>query len=157
VTFEEADRLNRAIRLVAIKHRSLAGSALARLGLHHGQEVLLLELAAHGGRTQVQLAAGLGCEAPSVTLMAQKLEAGDLITRHPSSADARATLVQLTERGHEVVRELRSVWQGLAETTIAGLQSTSLEDLLEAVTDLAQSLYSDKPPNGIHALGIAQK
>ena len=42
--FEHADQLNEAIRAVAMRHRALAGALLAPLGLHPGQEILLLAL-----------------------------------------------------------------------------------------------------------------
>ncbi len=139
--FEKADALNRAIRLIGMKHRGNAVAGLAELGLHPGQEVLLLELDAHGARTQVQLAAGLGCEPPSVTLMARKLEAAGLITRRPSSHDGRATVVELTDQGHALIPQLKEVWRRLAETTVAGLETTPLDQLLEVLDDLAHSLY----------------
>ena len=139
--FAQADTLNRAIRLIGMKHRARAGAALVELGLHPGQEVLLLELDAHGARTQVQLAAGLGCEPPSVTLMGQKLEAAGLITRRPSADDGRATVVELTDQGRALMPRLKEVWQRLAEVTIAGLETTPLDRLLEVLDDLARSLY----------------
>jgi len=140
-----ADALNSAIRLIAIKHRSQAGAALAALGLYPGQEALLLELAAHGECTQVQLAAGLVCEPPSITLMAQKLEAAGLISRRPSSHDSRANIVALTDQGRALVPRLKEVWQRLAETTVAGLERTSLDQLLAVLDDLARSLSSGVP------------
>jgi len=140
--FERADSLNRAIRQIGMKHRARAGAALAELGLHPGQEVLLLELDARGERTQVQLAAGLGCEPPSVTLMAQKMEAAGLIVRRPSAHDARATIVELTDQGHALMPRLKDVWRRLAETTVAGLETTPLDRLLEDLDDLARSLSS---------------
>ncbi len=147
--FEQADALNRAIRLIGMKHRGLATAALTKLGLHPGQEVLLLELDAHGARTQVQLAAGLGCAPPSVTLMARKLEAAGLITRHPSSQDGRATVVELTDEGRALLPQLQEVWWRLAEGTIAGLERTSPEQLQEVLEDLARSLYPGGAPSSL--------
>lgn len=149
MNFEKADALNRAIRLIGMKHRGMAAAALAELGLHPGQEVLLLELDAHGARTQVQLAAGLGCEPPSVTLMARKLEAAGLITRRPSSHDGRATVVELTGQGRAVIPRLKEVWRRLAETTVAGLETVALDRLLEILDDLARSIY----PGGLERRG----
>jgi len=145
VDYAQADALNSAIRLIAIKHRSQAGVALAALGLYPGQESLLLELDARGECTQVQLAASLVCEPPSVTLMAQKLEAAGLISRRPSSHDSRANIVALTDQGRDLIPRLKEVWQRLAETTVAGLERTSLDQLLAVLDDLARSLSSGAP------------
>lgn len=138
--YEQADALNRAIRLVGMKHRGRAASALGELGLHPGQEMLLLELDAHGPLTQRELANGLGCEPPSVTLMVQKLEVAGLIARTPSARDGRATVVELTDRGRALMPRLKAVWQRLAETTVAGLGDTPLDTVIEVVSDLANSL-----------------
>src|SRR4051794_9189977 len=102
-----------------MRHRARAAALLAELNLHPGQEVLLLELAQHGPRTQVQLAHGAGCEPPSITLMVRKLEAGGLVSRSPSPTDGRATIVELTEAGHALVPRLQRAWQSLAEETTA--------------------------------------
>jgi hypothetical protein len=54
---------------------------LAPLGLHTGQEALLLELARTGPMISAQLSEALGCEPPSVTLMTSKLEAAGHLRR----------------------------------------------------------------------------
>lgn len=140
--FETADSLNRAIRLIGLKHRARAAELLAEIGLHPGQEIVLLELDAHGPRTQIQLAMGCECEPPTLTQLAQKLEAAGLISRHPSPTDARATVVSLTERGRALIGPLKERWIRLAETTIAGLTDTTAEALTAVTGDLACSLSS---------------
>lgn len=147
--FEQAAAINRAIRLITLKHRALAGAHLAELGLHTGQEVLLMELHAHGPRTQVQLAAGVGCEPPSVTLMAKKLEGAGLIARRRSSSDNRAVVVELTDEGRALIPQLQEVWLRLAEETVAGLERTPSDRLEEALKDLAHSLYPAGAPSAL--------
>jgi hypothetical protein len=51
VKFEQADALNRAIRVVNLKHRARAAALLGEIGLHPGQEIVLLELDARGSRS----------------------------------------------------------------------------------------------------------
>jgi hypothetical protein len=48
VNSESAAALNQAIRLLSLRHRARAAALLAPLGLHPGQEALLLELARTG-------------------------------------------------------------------------------------------------------------
>src|SRR5262245_2036838 len=67
VDFEDADALNQAIRLLSLRHRARAAALLAPLGLHPGQEALLLELARTGPMIQAQLSEALAVEPPSVT------------------------------------------------------------------------------------------
>lgn len=138
--FDRAETLNNAIRTVAIRHRALAAAKLAPLGLHPGQEIVLLDLAASGPRTQAQLAGSSGCEAPTITITARKLEAAGLIVRRPSSTDRRATIVELSDRGRELLPALREARCALAEETVAALTTTDPQHLTDALTDLAAGL-----------------
>lgn len=138
--FDQADALIDAIRSISIRHRALAGTLLAPLGLHTGQEMILLELDDHGPRTQRQLATACGCEPPTITVSARKLEAAGLIVRRPSPADGRSTIVELSEQGRHLIPELKHAWQHLADLTVAGLTNTPLEQLTAVLADLASSI-----------------
>jgi len=138
VKFEDASKLNDAIRAVGIRHRALAGSLLLPLGLYPGQEVLLLELD-HGPRSQAQLAAASGCEPPTITHSVRKLEAAGLVSRRPSADDARLSIVELSDQGKSLLPRLKAAWQQLAEQTVAGLH-TPLDVLLPVTLDLANNL-----------------
>ena len=134
--FAHADALNQAIRLLSLRHRARAAALLAPLGLHPGQEALLLELARTGPMIQAQLSEALGCEPPSVTLMTRKLEASGHIQRRPA-ADKRASIVELTDAGRALAEQVKRLWCALAEETVAGLPARTvaeLPDLLKALT-----------------------
>ncbi|WP_436534024.1 MarR family winged helix-turn-helix transcriptional regulator [Actinoplanes sp. HUAS TT8] len=135
--FERADALNQAIRLLSLRHRARASALLAPLGLHPGQEALLLELDRTGPRIQAQLSEALGCEPPSVTLMARKLEASGHIRRTPAASDKRATVVELTDSGRALTEKVKQLWSGLAEETVDGLDAATvamLPGVLAAMT-----------------------
>src|ERR671917_1144317 len=104
--FAQADAVNQAIRQLSLRHRARAASLLAPLGLHPGQEALLLELARTGPRIQAQLSEALGCEPPSVTIMTRKLEASGHVRRRPAPSDKRASVVELTESGRELAERV---------------------------------------------------
>lgn len=127
--FDQADAVNQAIRLLSLRHRARATALLAPLGLHTGQEVLLLELARNGPMIQTQLSEALGCEPPSVTLMARKLEASGHIRRTPAPTDRRASVVELTDSGRDLADEVKRMWCTLAEETVAGLPATTVAGL----------------------------
>lgn len=137
--FAEADALNAAIRALGMRHRALAAALLAPLGLHPGQEVLLLDLDAHGPRTQVQLATASGCEPPTITGSVRKLEDAGLVVRRPSPTDGRVTIVELSERGQGLMPALKAAWLELAERTVAEARRPAGE-LADVLTDLARSL-----------------
>lgn len=138
--FAEADAFNGAIRRISIRHRAKAAEALGGLGLHPGQETVLLLLEENGERTQAQLAHGAGCEPPSITGMVGKLEAAGLVSRRSSAADARTRVVALTEAGCALLPELHEIWIQLAHESTAGLERVRLPQLTAALQDLACSL-----------------
>jgi DNA-binding MarR family transcriptional regulator len=129
VDFEQADAINQAIRLLTLRHRARAAALLAPLGLHPGQEVFLLELARTGPMIQAQLSEALGCEPPSVTLMARKLEASGHIRRRPAPSDGRASIVELTDSGRALADEVKQLWRALAEETVTGLPDQTVAEL----------------------------
>ncbi len=139
VDLAQADALNAAIRAIGMRHRALAAALLAPLGLHPGQEVLLLELDARGPRTQVQLATASGCEPPTITGSVRKLEGAGLVVRHPSPTDGRVTIVDLSERGRALMPALKEAWVELGEQTVARMR-TPPGQLTDVLSDLAQGL-----------------
>lgn len=134
--FEQADPINQAIRLLSLRHRARAAALLAPLGLHPGQEVLLLELDRTGQMIQAQLSDALGSEPPSITLMTRKLEASGHIRRAPSASDKRATMVELTDSGKVLAAQVKQIWCRLAEETVSGLPAQKVADLPDLLNTL---------------------
>ncbi|WP_026549873.1 MarR family transcriptional regulator [Arthrobacter sp. Br18] len=137
---EQASAINAAIRTIGMRHRSLASTKLAGIGLSLGQEMLMTELAEKGPRSQAQLATAACCEPPTITSAVKKMEANGLVTRTPSPTDRRAIIVELTSKGEFLMADLDLLWRTLAEDTVAGLERTGLQDLTDTLTDLAHSL-----------------
>jgi DNA-binding MarR family transcriptional regulator len=146
--FDQADALNEAIRAIGIRHRELAIAALAPFGIHPGHKLLLLELEAGGPSTQAQLAAASGYEPPTITLSVRQLEAAGLVVRRPSPTDGRATIVTLTDDGVALLPNLKAAWRRVAEQTVAGLTSISIEQLTDILAELAASLSATDPADG---------
>lgn len=148
--FDQADAINQAIRLLSLRHRARAAALLAPLGLHPGQEALLLELARTGPMIQAQLSEALGCEPPSVTLMTRKLEASGHIRRTPAPADKRASIVELTDSGRALAGRVKQLWCALAEETVAGLPAQTVAELPAILTALTGNVDTRRPrhPHG---------
>lgn len=138
--FEQADAVNQAIRLLSLRHRARAAGLLAPLGLHPGQEALLLRLARTGPATQAQLSDALSVEPPSVTLMARKLEASGYIRRKTAPTDKRASIVELTDSGKALVDRVKQLWRALAEETVTGLPTETVAELPRILETLADNV-----------------
>ncbi|WP_019928066.1 MarR family winged helix-turn-helix transcriptional regulator [Nocardia sp. BMG111209] len=143
--FDRADAVNQAVRLLSLRHRARAATLLAPLGLHPGQEVLLLELARNGPVIQAQLAEALGCEPPSVTLMARKLEASGHLRRTPAPDDKRASIVELTDAGRALAEEVKKIWCALADETVAGLPARTVAGLPALLETLTGNVDTRRP------------
>jgi deazaflavin-dependent oxidoreductase (nitroreductase family) len=128
VDFEQADAVNQAIRLLSLRHRARAAALLAPLGLHPGQEALLLELARSGPMIQAALSEALSVEPPSVTLMTRKLAASGHVRRTPAPTDKRASVVELTDRGVALTDRVKRLWCDLEET-VTGLPASTVAAL----------------------------
>jgi DNA-binding MarR family transcriptional regulator len=145
VDFEQADDVNQAIRMLSLRHRARAAALLAPLGLHPGQEVLLLELARSGPMIQAQLSEALGSEPPSVTLMTRKLEAAGHIRRRQASSDKRATVVELTDSGSALAGKLKGLWSALAEETVSGLPAETVRELPRILGTMTRNVDTRRP------------
>jgi DNA-binding MarR family transcriptional regulator len=148
VDFDQADAINQAIRLLSLRHRARAAALLGPLGLHPGQEALLLELARTGPMIQAQLSEALGCEPPSVTLMARKLESSGHVRRTPAPSDKRASVVELTDSGKALADQVKQIWRALAEESVTGMPADTVAELpsiLKAIVDNVDASQSRHP------------
>lgn len=105
-------------------HRQQAEVGLHKLGVHVGQEMILLQLWTEEGIPQSQLAICMEVEPPTVTKMLQRMERAGLIERRPDPEDARVSRVYLTERGRALEQPVLDVWRQLEAQTVASLTLT---------------------------------
>jgi DNA-binding MarR family transcriptional regulator len=129
-----------AIFRVARSHKMLAGMLLADLGLYPGQELVVMMLGDTGPMEQKDLVAQLGTHASTVTKMVQRLERAGFVRRRRSTRDARGMMVELTEHGVDLARELGEVWAEFEQLTLAGLSEAQRKALLPALTRLERSI-----------------
>lgn len=149
MNFDEAETLNRSIRAISIRHRAVAIAALVPFGIHPGHKLLLMELDKNGPLTQAHLAAASGFEPPTITMSVRQLEAAGLVVRRPSSADRRATLVELSDLGRAVLPKVRMAWRHVAEQTIAGLSPAQQRQAKELLPVLAAALTAAVDPTNL--------
>ena len=102
-------------------HRANVGATLAEVGLHVGQEMVLLELWREDGLKGGELAERLGVEPPTVTRMIQRLEGCGLLERRRDPGDARSFRVCLTQKGRALKGPVAACWQRVEEKTFRGM------------------------------------
>ena len=110
-------------------HRGNVAGALAGLGLHVGQEMVLIELWEKDGLRGGELACRLGVEPPTVTKMLRRLERLGLVERRQDPEDARSFGAYLTEKGRGLEGPVTHGWERAEEKTLAGLNPGERETL----------------------------
>lgn len=106
-------------------HRNRMDAVLNTLGLHVGQDMILMRLWQADGVTQTQLVGDLCVEPPTVTKMVQRMERDGLIERRADAEDARVSRVFLSERGRALQAAVEGCWR---EAEAQMLADFSLEE-----------------------------
>ncbi|TMR94166.1 MarR family winged helix-turn-helix transcriptional regulator [Nonomuraea basaltis] len=120
------------IKLMKTQRNQLA-AALAPLGLHVGQEMLLNQLWREDGLTQGELIARLGVEPPTVTKTLQRLERAGFVYRAPDPDRPRVGRVHLTDAGKALREPVEEIWSRMDEDLQRGLDDAERELLARLV------------------------
>jgi DNA-binding MarR family transcriptional regulator len=107
--------LNEAVKA----HRAQLQLRMGPLGLHLGQELLLVDIHRYPGTTQAELVQRIGFEQPT----------------------RRVTLLRLTERGEAVVQDVIEAWAQADSASTSGLTETEAREL----TRLLNKIRDNRP------------
>ena len=133
-----------ALAKVCRAHRGNVGGLLAEVGLHVGQDMVLVELWQNDGLRGGELACRLGVEPPTVTKMLRRLEGVGLVERRPDPADARSFLAYLTEDGRVLEGPVARIWERVEEKTLVGLDAAERRELGRLLTKVRAGLGADR-------------
>jgi len=132
--------VNVAVTRAARSMRTASGALLADLGLHPGQDTLLLEVGRHDGISQAALADELGVEPPTVTKMVQRLEAAGIVRRRADADDRRRIRVYLTAKGKRLTPRVEAVRSDLGKRASRGLTRADRATLADLLSKLSANL-----------------
>jgi MarR family transcriptional regulator, organic hydroperoxide resistance regulator len=121
-------------------HRASIGGLLAGVGLHVGQEMVLLELWREDGLKGGELANRLGVEPPAITRMLRRIENCGLVERRPDPADARSFRVYLTEKGRALEEPVVRIWEEAEEKTLRGIDREERMILRRLLAQIRENL-----------------
>ena len=130
-------------------YRVRAGSHLARIGLHPGQESLLKALAEDDGISMSDLAARLGVQPPTVTKMISRLAAQGYVERRQSAGDGRQAHVYLTERGQSAIAMIDKLWKRVEKDALAGIDDKERKRLRKILRQVERNLGASVEPGDI--------
>ncbi|WP_052849237.1 MarR family winged helix-turn-helix transcriptional regulator [Streptomyces avicenniae] len=125
---------------LAHAHRNAAAALLQPLGLHPGQELVLMRLGEEDGQPQSRLVHALDLDPSTVSRTVQRLERKGLLTRAPSPADRRAVLVTLTPEGRALLPGVHAAWAALDAATARGLSERRRAEAVRLLRHLERGL-----------------
>ena len=137
---QESGRLSYAIFQLARAHRAYAARLLRDLGLHPGQELLLMRLLERDGQTQSELLAAVGLDHSTVSKSLRRMQEAGLLVREPAEHDRRATRAWLTDRGRAMRRALEEMWSELNRVSVGDLDAGAVERFIETSAVIRRSI-----------------
>ncbi|WP_113699744.1 MarR family winged helix-turn-helix transcriptional regulator [Nonomuraea lactucae] len=123
-------RLSYAIFTLARAHRAYAAGMLRDLGLHPGQELLLMQLFDRDGQTQSELLESVGLDHSTVSKSLRRLQEAGLLTREPAEHDRRVQLVRLTDKGRAMREPIQAMWSALEQVSVQHLDADAIESFI---------------------------
>jgi DNA-binding MarR family transcriptional regulator len=138
--FDHRRTVTHRLAQAAHAYRVRAGSRLARIELHSGQESLLKALGDNDGQSMSDLAATLGVQPPTVTKMISRLAAQDYVERRASIGDGRQAMVFLTERGRRAIALIDKVWKRIEKDAVAGIDDKDRKRLRKLLRQIERNL-----------------
>ncbi|MEV5961980.1 MarR family transcriptional regulator [Kribbella sp. NPDC051952] len=138
--------LTNAIVRVARLHRMIAAQLLRPLGLHLGQELVMMQLWDRGPQSQTELVRVLDSDSATMTRTVRRLESGGFVRIRPSATDKRATVVEATPASQSVRREVERIWALLEESATGDLTAAQQTDALEVLRRIEDNLSSATIP-----------
>ncbi|MGX7758407.1 MarR family winged helix-turn-helix transcriptional regulator [Streptomyces angustmyceticus] len=132
--------VSHAIFRLARLHRMVAGQHLRRIGLHAGQELVMMCLWERGAQRQTDLVRQVDSDAATMTRTVRRLEQAGFVRRRPSWTDKRASLIEPTAAGHALRREVEQSWSRLEDLVAGNLSADERTAALRTLERLERTL-----------------
>lgn len=133
-------RLSYAVFRLARAHRGHAAAMLRALNLHPGQELLLMQLFDHDGRTQAGLLERVGLDHSTVSKSLRRMQEAGLLTREPDHHDRRVMRVSLTDAGRALQEPITDVWRTLERMSVRDLTPDQVDVFITCAHTIEKSV-----------------
>lgn len=135
----------RQLTVTARAERQVLATHLAGLGLHPGQDALLLALAATDGQSLAALAAGLGVSAPTITKTIGRMAAEGFVEKRASTEDRRQSFAYLTDSGRRAAGAVKRARREMEDQALAGFSPRQRKRLRRMLGRMARNLAPPAP------------
>jgi MarR family transcriptional regulator, organic hydroperoxide resistance regulator len=138
--------ISHAVFRLAKAHRAHARLLLRELGLHPGQELLMMRLWDVGPQRQCDLATEFDTDSATMTRTVQRLERAGYVRRVPDPDDGRATLVEPTPASMGLRAQVELMWEQLERETTGDMTEDQRRRTLGNLLRLERNLV--EPEDG---------
>ncbi|MGV0773185.1 MarR family winged helix-turn-helix transcriptional regulator [Mycobacterium syngnathidarum] len=115
---------------------------LLELGLHPGQELILMQLYDRDGQTQSELQQALGVDHSTISRAIKRMQLSELVARAASDNDRRAKEVWLTGKGAALRKPLERLWTSLEQCALEAVPPSRRAEFARSVAKLEQTYTS---------------
>ncbi|WP_323178862.1 MarR family transcriptional regulator [Streptomyces sp. NBC_00568] len=113
---------------------------LRDLGLHPGQELLIMRLLDEDGQSQSDLQEAVGLDHSTVSRSLRRMETAGLLVREPAAHDRRVQLVHLTSRGRALRQPLQAMWSHLEQLSVRALDDDAITSFISSALAIESAL-----------------
>ena len=134
------DTLSYHLAQLCKAHRSQAEALLSDIGLHTGQEILLMHMWLNDGCNQTELVDQLCVQPATITKSLDRLEAAGFVQRRADADDRRVSRIYLTPAGRALEAKVETIWQVLERQSFDQLSSDEQATLRRLLIKVRESL-----------------
>lgn len=109
-------------------HRCQCERQIGKLGVHHSQHRLLMNIArSKTPPTQKELADKLGVSAAAISNAIKRLEADGYVLREAVGDDMRKNTVTLTDKGIKITKKSKDIFENIDRKMFSGVTDAEFE------------------------------
>jgi MarR family transcriptional regulator, organic hydroperoxide resistance regulator len=127
-----------ALAHAARAHRADLQRRLALLGLHLGQELIVVDLHENPESTQAELVARIGVEQPTIANAISRMERSGFVERTRDESDRRLTRLRLSARGEQAVESVVAAWRDADENSTRRLSAAKRRQLVDLLHQIGE-------------------
>ena len=139
---QDAQKLNTLLMELIKRYQFRDRSQICCMGVSVSQCHALMTIAERGSLSMRELAAKLFLTISTMTRIVDQLVKKKLVVRHPDARDRRQVLVEATDKGKEVLKEIDNAMINTQEGILSKLSSQEREVVIKAVAELTQALQA---------------
>jgi len=131
--------IGRSIIDLVSAHRAVTTTKISKIGLHAGQDLILLTLLEQDGQSQNSLVQELCANHSAIAKSVARMQKSQIVRTEKSVTDKRVTLVYLTPKGRELALQVQGIWHDVENLALQNLSPADQEAFVRIMTTVEQN------------------